>query len=208
MPKLVLQAEFTSDNEAELENTIARAVQTLEPLHLRMRVVKTRAGINKYHAIRRESFNLLRHKIHGKQAAPFIDDFVVPPECLQEFLPRLELILRGYKLIYTVAGHIGDGNFHIIPLMDLSKEKDRAIIPELSAKVYDLVLSYGGSITGEHNDGLIRSYYLKKMFGQTVYNLFEDTKRIFDPQNIFNPGKKVGSSLQYSMDHMIRPTTL
>ena len=102
----------------------------------------------------------------------------------------------------TLAGHAGSGNFHIIPLMDLKKESERKKIPEVSNKVYDLIIEYGGSITAEHNDGLIRSPYLKKMYGEKVYALFEEVKKIFDPQNIFNPGKKVYSSLEYAMAHI------
>ena len=107
-------------------------------------------------------------------------------------------------MIYTIAGHPGDGNFHIIPLMDLSDEKSRQIIPELSEKVYDLVIKYGGSITAEHNDGLIRTPYLEKMYGKEVCGLFEEVKRIFDPQNIFNPGKKVGGSIDYASKHIVK----
>ena len=107
-------------------------------------------------------------------------------------------------MIYTIAGHPGDGNFHIIPLMDLSDEKSRQIIPELSEKVYDLVLKHGGSITAEHNDGLIRTPYLEKMYGKEVCGLFEEVKRIFDPQNIFNPGKKVGGSIDYASKHIVK----
>ena len=61
---------------------------------------------------------------------------------------------------------------------------------------------YKGSITAEHNDGLIRSPYLEKMYGKKVMKLFEETKKIFDPQNIFNPGKKVNASLDYAMEHI------
>ena len=105
-------------------------------------------------------------------------------------------------MVYTIAGHPGDGNFHIIPLMDLSDGKSRQIIPELSEKVYDLVLEYHGSITAEHNDGLIRTSYLEKMYGLEIYRLFEKTKQIFDPKNIFNPGKKVGGDAKYTMQHI------
>src|SRR6185295_16955707 len=132
------------------------------------------------------SFSLLRNKIKDKHTAPFIDDIVVNPEKLAEFLPRLNKILGQYDLIYTLAGHVGDGNFHIIPLMNLADPKQRGIIHELSDKVYDLVLEYHGSITGEHNDGLIRTPYVKKMFGNEMYRLFEETKKIFDPAGIFN----------------------
>lgn len=105
-------------------------------------------------------------------------------------------------MVHNIAGHIGNGNFHIIPLMDLTNENARAIIPEVARRVYDLVLSYGGSITGEHNDGIIRTPFLKQQFGDEMYSLFEKTKKIFDPKNIFNPGKKVGGTLEYAMTHI------
>ena len=151
--------------------------------------------------MRRESFNLLRKRIKNKQTAPFIDDIIVRPEYLSDFLPRLGAILEPYseKLIYTIAGHIGNGNFHIIPLMNLDDSETKKIISELMEKVYTLVLTFHGSITAEHNDGLIRSPYLKKMYGERVYELFEGVKKIFDPENIFNPGKKVGSSMEYAL---------
>jgi len=82
----------------------------------------------------------------------------------------------------------------------------RAVISELTPKVHKLVLKYKGSITGEHNDGLIRTPYLEKMYGPKVYKLFEEVKNIFDPKNIFNPGKKVGGSLAYSTKHIIQQT--
>jgi FAD/FMN-containing dehydrogenase len=86
--------------------------------------------------------------------------------------------------------------------MDLTKADQRMIIPKLAGLVYDLVLKYKGSITAEHNDGLIRSPYLEKMYGPQITALFRQAKEIFDPQNIFNPRKKVGSSLEYAMEHI------
>ena len=121
---------------------------------------------------------------------------------MPEFLPKLYAMLEPYHLILTVAGHVGDGNFHIIPLMDLKEERTRQIIPELSRKVYDLVLSYHGSITAEHNDGLIRGPYLRQMYGDHGYELFRQIKTIFDPQGIFNPGKKVDVNWQWALAHL------
>jgi FAD/FMN-containing dehydrogenase len=127
----------------------------------------------------------------------------VHPGQLPKFLPELAAVLNQYpSLIYTIAGHAGDANFHIIPLMDLTRADQRMIIPKLAGRVYDLVLKYKGSITAEHNDGLIRSPYLEKMYGSEVAGLFKKTKEIFDPKNIFNPRKKVGSSLEYSLAHI------
>lgn len=86
--------------------------------------------------------------------------------------------------------------------MDITKKSQRDIIPKLGKEVYDLVLKYHGSITGEHNDGLIRTPYLKQMFGKNIAALFEKTKTIFDPDNIFNPRKKVYGSLGFAMSHI------
>jgi FAD/FMN-containing dehydrogenase len=76
-------------------------------------------------------------------------------------------------------------------------KKEREIIFPLMEKVYDLVLEYQGSFTAEHNDGLIRGYYLRKLFGEEIYKIFVEIKNIFDPYRIFNRGKKIDVDLEY-----------
>ena len=198
-PKLILQAEFAGDDATEVEKNVSLLAKEIEAFKVPYRIARTDQDVLKYKLIRRESFNLLRKHIKDRHTAPFIDDFVVRPELLEEFFPKLNAILSHYDLIYTIAGHMGDGNFHIIPLMNFKDENQRNIIPELSEKVYDLVFAYNGSMTGEHNDGLARGPWLKKMFGDDVYRLFTETKRIFDPAGIFNPRKKVDVSLGYAL---------
>jgi len=208
VPKLFLEAEFTGDTEEEIYRKAYAAQKDLQEFGLKTRVTKGETQMEadkeekKYWTVRRESFNLLRHHAHGRRTAPFIDDIVVRPEKLPEFLPKLDDVMDDYGLIYTIAGHVGNGNFHIIPLMKLNDPKTGEIISELSYKVYDLVIEFGGSITGEHNDGLIRSPFLKQMYGDKIYGFFEETKRIFDPDNIFNPGKKVNSDFSYALAHL------
>lgn len=196
VPKLVLMAEFSEDTAEQAIFAAVQAQAALAPMKLSTRVMRTERDSEKYWKVRRESFSLLRKNVHGLYAAPFIDDFVVDPNTYPEFLPKLNSLLAEYKdrFIYTIAGHIGNGNFHIIPLMDLRKPETRQIILELSPRVYDLVIKYGGTTTGEHNDGIIRTPYLGQLFGDDIVKLFEETKRIFDPLNIFNPGKKVGGT--------------
>lgn len=202
MPKLILQIDFAGDDLGELQRKILGLKEKLKPLHPKIRIA-IEDKEKKYWLIRRESFNLLRQKIHDKHTAPFIDDTVVDPKYLQEFLPKLNNIMAKYPtLIYTVAGHVGNGNFHIIPLMDITDKLQRDIIPILSKEIYTLVKEYHGSITGEHNDGLVRTPYLKQMYGEKMISLFEKTKRIFDPQNIFNPRKKVFGDLIFAMNHI------
>jgi len=204
VPKLILIAEFTGDSQEEIYQTLLLVQKEVQArFRLKTHIAKSAAEAQKYWVVRRESFNLLRQHTHGLSTAPFIDDIIVHPDQLPKFLPELNAILAGYpSLIYTIAGHAGDANFHIIPLMDLTKADQRMIIPKLAGLVYDLVLKYKGSITAEHNDGLIRSPYLEKMYGPQITALFRQAKEIFDPQNIFNPRKKVGSSLEYAMEHI------
>jgi len=204
IPKLVLMAEFTGNNETELDARMRAADEAMSQFKVRTRITRTEDEEREFWVIRRESFNLLRNKVKDKQTAPFIDDFAILPQHLPEFLPKLNAILDKYDLIYTIAGHPGDGNFHIIPLMNLSDEAQRAIIPKLSDEVYNLVLEYKGTITAEHNDGLIRTPYLEKMYGPEIYALFGEVKNMFDPKNIFNPGKKVNYLPGYALTHMKR----
>ncbi len=203
VPKLILLAEFTGDDRKEVEARALATQKDMEQFGIKTHFAKTKADAQKYWTIRHESFNLLRNHSSGKRTAPFIDDIIVDPKHLPEFLPRLTTLLKGYGLLYTIAGHIGDGNLHIIPLMDLRNKKERETVIELGQKVFDLVFEFGGSMSGEHNDGLIRTPFLKQMYGEDVYKLFEETKNIFDPQNIFNPGKKVyGNTMDFVKEHI------
>lgn len=204
IPKLVLLVEFRSESQEGALKSAENLVASLKQAGTRasMRIAKDAQAADKYWAIRRESFALLRKKVRNKRTAPFIDDFVVPPASLAQFLPELSGLLKQYKLTYTIAGHVGDGNFHIIPLIDPHDPAMPGVIQELSKKVYDLVMKYHGSISGEHNDGLIRTPFVKQMFGEKMYALFEEVERIFDPKGIFNPGKKVGTTFPEAAAHL------
>ncbi len=203
VPKMVLMAEFTAETEEEALRLAHEARASLKDLHENSRVTQNAEDAHKYWVIRRESFNMLRHHVKKLRTAPFIDDFAVLPEKLTEFLPRLYKVLDEYKLTYTIAGHIGDGNFHIIPLMDLHETHSHEVIKELSVKVYELVHEFNGTITAEHNDGLIRTPFIKMQYGEEVNKLFEEVKKIWDPKGIFNPGKKVKGNWDYAMKHVV-----
>jgi len=205
IPKLIGLVEFASNDKKEIMEKMEALNKDLKKFKtIKTHVSHTDEESEKYWTIRRKSFALLRQHVHGMHTAPFIDDFIVNPEHLPEFLPKLDAILKEYPFLHhTLAGHIGDGNFHVIPLVDMSKKENYEKIPEIINRVFDLVLSYKGSITAEHNDGIIRTPFLKKMYGEEVIGLFQEAKNIFDPKNIFNPHKKVGTGLQYLVNHMI-----
>ncbi len=207
MPKLVLMVEFNGETVEEVRSKIRL-------LHRELKSKKARYEINgfeedategkseKFWVMRRQSFNLLRSKVKDKHTAPFIDDLIVNPQYMVEFLPRLRKIIKKYHLFATIAGHMGDGNFHIIPLMRLENKKERDTLLPAMKEVNDLVLSYKGSLSGEHNDGLVRGPWLEQQFGKDIVALFRQIKQIMDPKDIFNPHKKADATWEFSYTHI------
>lgn len=207
IPKLILMIEFNGDTEQEVRDKIKALHKTLGKHRARYEINgfeedPTEAKSEKFWIMRRRSFQLLRSKVKDKHTAPFIDDLIVNPEHMPTFLPELRAIIKKYKLFATIAGHMGDGNFHIIPLMKLEDPKERAKLLPCMKEVDELVLRYNGSLAGEHNDGLIRGPWLEQQFGKEVLGIFKETKAIFDPANIFNPHKKSDADWDYSFDHI------
>src|SRR3989344_2437294 len=202
IPKMVILIEYSGATKREVDDKIEGLEKLIRPFKLVSRKTISEEESEKYWTVRRESFNLLRKHVHGKRTAPFVDDVVVKPEHMTEFLPRMKAILDEYKMTYTIAGHAGNGNFHIIPLMNMKDKRNVAIIKEAGERVYDLVREFKGSITGEHNDGIVRTPYLGKMYSPEILELFKKVKHIFDPLNIFNPGKKVNGTIEYLESHI------
>ncbi len=207
IPKLILMVEFTGTTEVEVREKIKALHRDLKPFKARYEINgfeedPTEGSSEKFWILRRRSFQLLRSKVKDKHTAPFIDDFIVNPEHLPEFFPRMRKIIKKYKLFATIAGHMGDGNFHIIPLMKLEDPKDRAKLEPAMKEVNNLVLEYKGSLSGEHNDGLVRGPWLEAQYGKEVVDLFKQTKDIFDPEHIFNPRKKANATWEYSFSHI------
>ena len=203
IPKMVLLIEYTAEDPEEVKQKVHAMRQELKGYHLEaMEEDASESKAWKFRIIRRESFNLLRKKVKDKHTAPFIDDFVVLPAHLPQFLPKLRRIIKKYNLLATIAGHMGDGNFHVIPLMKIEDPKERAKLQPAMKEVNELVLSFGGSISGEHNDGMIRGPWLERMYGRDVMALFKEAKKIMDPNNIFNPHKKTDADWDYTMSHI------
>jgi FAD/FMN-containing dehydrogenase len=206
VPKLILLVEYWADNEANAKKRGRELVPLVSKFGHTVRVTEDETEAKKYWDMRRDSFALLRKHVKGKRTAPFIDDIIVRPEFLPEFLPKLYTLFEQYpELVYTIAGHAGNGNFHVIPLMDFNNPKTTETILTLSEKVYELVIKYEGSIDAEHNDGIIRTPFLTQMFGEQIVDLFKSTKQVFDPKNIFNPKKKVGGTKEDIKKYLIKP---
>ena len=207
IPKLILMVEFNGNSEEDVRRQIHALHAELDKRRVRYEIngieeTPTAGKSEKFWAMRRNSFQILRSKVKDKHTAPFIDDFIVPPEHLTDFLPKLRVIIKKYKLFATIAGHMGDGNFHVIPLMKIEDPKEREKLVPAQKEVNELVLKYGGSISGEHNDGMVRGPWLEEMYGKEYYGLLCDIKKLYDPDNIFNPYKKTDATWGFSFSHV------
>lgn len=203
IPKMILLIEFTGNSQEEVAQKIRTARDDLKKFKFSyMEENPTEEKSMKFWLMRRESFNLLRSKVKDKHTAPFIDDFIVPPERLTEFLPQLRDIIKKYKLMATIAGHLGDGNFHVIPLMKIEDPKERAKLEPAMKEVNTLVIKYGGSVSGEHNDGLVRGPWLEQMYSPSVLGYMKEIKALYDPLGIFNPHKKTEATWEFSFSHI------
>ncbi|MEK7539115.1 MAG: FAD-binding oxidoreductase [Patescibacteria group bacterium] len=209
-PKLVFLIEFTGDSQTEADFEAEKALKDLQTIKkIGLRLTKNAFEAKKYWTIRHEAFNLIRYHLKRVKSMPFIDDVIVRPEKLPEFFPALYKILGEYKkkMTFAIGGHSGDGNMHIYTLVNPKDPDLKEMIMKISNQVYDLVVRLGGSITAEHNDGLIRTPYLNKMYDEKIIKIFAKIKEIFDSQNIFNPGKKVaiksgGGTKEYITSHI------
>ncbi len=128
----------------------------------------------------------------GYRAVPCIEDIIVPVENIAKLITELNLILEKEKVAYGFHGHIGEGSLRIIPFFDLSSPEAPHQMIALMRKVFSLVKSCGGNMCADHSDGIIRSPFLKEFYGEKLFGVFTEIKKIFDPKNILNPKKKIG----------------
>src|SRR5205085_6035830 len=125
----------------------------------------------------------------ARKPVAFVEDTAVAPERLPEFAARFKELLRRHGTDGCFYGHASVGCLHIRPVLDMKDSAEVARMRRITADVTDLVLEFGGSLSGEHGDGLARSEWNRKMFGPAVYEAFRQVKRAFDPNNLLNPGK-------------------
>ncbi|HEY2159039.1 MAG TPA: FAD-linked oxidase C-terminal domain-containing protein, partial [Isosphaeraceae bacterium] len=133
----------------------------------------------------------------------FIEDVAVPPEALPEFLQSLLQILRRFEVSWTIYGHVGHGQLHTRPFLDLGDPRDLAKLEPMASEVYAAAWDVGGTVSGEHGCGLARTQFLRRQYGDLVH-AFRGIKEAFDPFNILNPGKVVGDD-PHAMTHNLRP---
>lgn len=209
--KLVMLIEFDNNNDRQQRRMTKKAQKILDKYEITYQLEREAEQKDDLWKIRRSAASLLTHNLGNLKALPIIEDGVVPPEKFQEYLKGIYALFKKNHLTAAVWGHAGDANLHMQPLLDLSEVGDRQKVFKLAEEYYKLVISLGGSTSGEHGDGRMRAPYLGQLYGQEVYQLFQRVKQIFDPHGILNPGVKIDVELddikpllrhEYSMEHL------
>lgn len=157
---------------------------------VRARVVTNPTETEMYWQIRRASYSLSKFQDPKKRPAAFLEDVTVPPENLSKFFIQIKRLLKEFNVTAAVHGHGGNGHFHFYPLLDFTNKTTPAMVEKMAESFFTTAVKFKGSICGEHNDGIIRTPHLKKMFSKQMLDLFAETEHLFDPNDIFNPGKK------------------
>jgi FAD/FMN-containing dehydrogenase/Fe-S oxidoreductase len=190
----ILIVEFEGDNADEVARRVADLARRIAQGHRLVDdpvEVSRRAEADRLLGLRRAVEPLLMRMKGRARPVPFIEDVAVPPEALPEFLHRLQKILKLHDVSWTLDAHSGHGQLHTRPFLDLADPRDIAKLEPLATQVYDAALELGGTISGEHGCGLVRTQFLRRQFGELV-QVFREIKDAFDPQNLLNPGKVIG----------------
>ena len=192
-PAALLIVEMQGDSPAEAQAGLERAAEQVQRRRLGYAAVKLHEPGPQADVwnVRRAGLGLLMGVKGDAKPLPFVEDTAVSPEKLPEYVRRFDEIVRGHETTAAYYGHASVGCLHIRPLVNLKAQDGLDRIVRIAEEVSDLVLEFGGSLSGEHGDGIVRGVWTRKMFGPQLYQAFRELKYAFDPQGVMNPGKIV-----------------
>jgi anaerobic glycerol-3-phosphate dehydrogenase C subunit len=192
-PNAVLLVEFFGESLKEVESKIDALKQDMQRRGLGFACVVAMNPEDQANvwAVRSAGLGLLMSVVGDTKPLPFVEDTAVAPEMLPEYVRRFDEIVRHHDTVAAYYGHASFGCLHIRPMVNIKLEEGLDKLISISNQVAELVLEFGGSLSGEHGDGIVRGVWNEKMFGSKLYSAFRDVKRSFDPIGIMNPGKIV-----------------
>ena len=196
MPAAVLAAQFYADSARELADRARDLAGRFEgrPGVLGVRTSLTDAEKDDFWKIRKAGFSLLMGMVGDAKPIAFVEDTAVDPARLPEFYDRFRAIVARRGVAAACYGHADVGCLHIRPVINVKTWDGVETLRSIAREVSDLVVEFGGSMSGEHGDGLARTLWNRKLFGPEVYAAFEAVKCAFDPEDLLNPGKVVGDA--------------
>ena len=192
-PTDILVVEFSGESAAEVSSKLDRLGETMRRNGLGFAITNLLepAAQRQVWAMREAGLGLLMNVPGDFKPLPFVEDTAVSPEKLPEYVRRFDEIIRRHDTEAGYYGHASVGCLHIRPVVNLKRQDGIDKMRSIAEEVSELVLEFGGAMSAEHGDGIVRSEWNERMFGSELYNAFRDVKSVFDPAEIMNPGKIV-----------------
>lgn len=209
--KLIVLIEFDDANSRVQKRMAKKAIKILNKMDVKYQLETEEAEKEKLWSIRHSAAAVISHSEGKSKALPIVEDGIVPEDKFQQYIAGVNKMFEKHGLDVAFWGHAGNANIHMQPFLDLSQVGDRQKAFKIIDEYYNLVISLGGSTSGEHSDGRLRAPYLKKLYGEPLYTVFQKVKQAFDPYDLLNPGVKMDVSIddikpllrhEYSMDHL------
>ena len=216
-PTDILVVEMTGENTAEMQSKLTAFEQAIKRTTntFAVTLLLEPAQQRQVWAMREAGLGLMMNVEGDSKPLPFVEDTAVSPERLPEYVERFDEIVRRHGTEAGYYGHASVGCLHIRPLVNLKKNAGIDTMYQIADEISDLVLEFGGSLSGEHGDGIVRGAWAEKMFGTELVNHFREVKDLFDPNSIMNPGKvfdtpDMRENLRYGSDYetAVIPTKL
>ena len=193
-PKAILIVELIAESEEEVEENTIALITSLKKAQLgyAFPVIKG-SDISKVWGLRKAGLGLLSNVVGDAKAVPVIEDTAIQVQKLPEYIADFNKILSKHNLYSVHYAHAGSGELHLRPILNLKTKKGQRQFRTIAEEISTLVKSYNGSLSGEHGDGRLRGEFIPQILGEHNYQLCKSLKNIWDPNNIFNPGKIVNT---------------
>ena len=190
-PGAILLIECFADNDSALAEQLRIIRSELEAQGMGYAFVTETepAAQARMWQMRQAGLGLLMSMHGDPKPVAFVEDTAVPPDRLPEFVARFDAAVRAKGLRAGYYGHAAAGCLHIRPVVNVKAPAGLEQTEQLASEIADLVVEFGGSLSGEHGDGIVRGAFMEKMFGPQLVDAFREAKRIFDPDGLLNPGK-------------------
>lgn len=189
----LLCVEFYGDHQDEVRSRMDAVERGLKGagISCRCRQITDPAAQQRIWSFREAALGLSTAMKSDGKAISFVEDTAVSPEKLRDYIARFVRIVERHDTVAGVYAHASVGCLHVRPVVNLKTAQGVATFEAIANEVADLVLEFGGALSGEHGDGLVRGAFNERMFGSELYQAFRSVKRTFDPNGIFNPGRIV-----------------
>jgi len=194
-PEAILAVEYYGETAEEVSKKMDVLETLLRDKNLGYACVRAMTATEQANiwGVRKAGLGLLMGMKGDTKPATFVEDTAVSPEKLPEYIRRFDEIVRRHDTVASYYAHASVGTIHIRPMINLKKIDEIARMRSIAEEIRDLVLEFGGAMSSEHGDGLVRSEWNETVFGSQLYNAFKEVKAVFDPNGIMNPGKIIAN---------------